>query len=594
MRKEKVSIPVLGIRLVQGKTFGFARLADRGGDAFVSPPLMRGIVEKVPPHAIVEMAEKGWRVVRFLDEPEVRFVWEGEKDEARMIALAPELARQWADRKEVEPSFIWSVQDTGNKEFKSLWSAALGVKESEDGNFLSRWEKEFFTPARTQEVTARLPHLFDAWLVTLPQMAESVAARAYENARKGYAFDDEDASRYLGVPWWQSYVPAEMQVRVEALRQSHLAPYREAQARGREESDLQARERMREQEIGQAVEKHRQAFGVLRGLQLAGIADLVEPEEVLKDWPTAGNYFPEPHWGPQHKGELCASVWFAERRGREVYQLLAEACGTAGVEYQRVWYEAPSWDPNYDNEAHGGDGMKGPGNYVGGGQRSKDFPWFVEAVERIQAADKAASFRADLAVLVAGELRRQMEVLDAEALSRWAWVDEAKIHLPENKAKHARKRIAAWLRECRKHGAQLLREWRQPPSGISDPTLAAKVQTLFVKIKERKLRLAGLREDEARLAAQSAAEEKKLRDIASVRKDWETMLRWRFASGGYRALHPAAQTLLEEMRVRQEELREQARQAEQLRAEKLAQEEQAKKDGFLSKGAWGGLDNLKL
>ncbi|MDO8623946.1 MAG: hypothetical protein Q7R54_01190 [bacterium] len=595
MKKEVLSIPVLGIRLVRDKTFGFARLADRGGDAFVPPPLMRG-VEKTPPHAIVELEEKGRRVARFLDEPEVRFVWEGKRDEARMIALVPELARQWADRKEAELRFIWSVQDTGNKEFQSLWSAAVGAGEADAGKFLSRWEKEFFVPARKREVNTRLPSLFEAWRATLPQKAETVASKAYEYARKGQVFDDEDAGRYLSVPWWNDYTSAEMQVRVEALHQNHLALVREARVCGREESNLRAREQMREREIWQAAEQHRQLAGVYQGLLLAGIADLVEPREVLKGWDRAGNYFPTPD---ATTGELHALRWYRERREAEVRHIFAAACDEAKVEYQKVWYEEASYDPEYYCRHDDSDNLycgSSTGEYVGGGSRSKDFPWFIEAVVRIQAIDKAAGFRADLSALVAGELRLQMETLDTESLSRWAWAAEDKIFLPQNKTKHARKRIAVWLRECRKHGAQMFREWRQPPQGISNSELSAKAQALFVKIKVRELRLVGLREEEAKVAARSASEERKFRDVVSVRKDWETMLRWRSASGGYRGLHPEAQALLEEMRGKQGELREQSRLSEQLRAEEEAREKQAEKEGFLGAkaGVWGALNGLKL
>ncbi len=558
VKKEILSVAVLGIRLVAGKTFGFARLADRAGDAFVSPPLMREVGEITPAHAIVEMAEKGRRVVRFLAEPEVRFVWEVERDEARMVALAPALALQWADRKEVEPTFIWSVSDTGNKEFQSLWSAAVGAGEA--GKFLSRWEKEFFTPAKQREVAVRVGRLFEGWSATLPKLVEELAVKAYENARKGYVFDDEDASRYL-VKWWQSYVPSEMQARVEALRQSCLVPVREARARGQEENKVKFLERKRTEDIWRDAELQRQLAGVRQGLTLAGIADLVDPEEVLKTWSSAGNYFATPD---ATSGELHALRWYRERREIKAIHLMDGACAKVGIETGRSWDEAPTWDPNYDNEAHGGDGMSGPGNYVGGGSRFKRYQWSEEAIGRIQTADKAAGFRADLDALVASELHRHMAVLDAETLggSKLPWATEDKIFLLENKEK---------LRQIQAENARLKEE---------------------AKVEE--LRRRGLQEDEARLAAKSADEERRLLSIASVRTSWQTMLDWVPASRAYRGLHPDAKALLEEMRGMQGELLEQAHLEKQRRADEEARRVKAEKSGFLGKGIWDKLDGLDL
>ena len=72
------------------------------------------------------------------------------------------------------------------------------------------------------------------------------------------------------------------------------------------------------------------------------------------------------------------------------------------------------------------------------------------------------------------------------------------------------------------------------------------------------------------------------------------MLQWVLSSGGYRGLHPDAKALLEGMRGKEEELQRAAREESCRRAAEEAKQKEAEKSSFLSKGAWGALDKLKL
>jgi len=558
VKKTTLTIPVLGIRLVSGKTFGFARLADRGGDAFVTPPLMRQVGEKIPPHAIVEVAEKGRRIVRFLDQPETRLVWEGQVDEKRMVALVPEITKRWFSLKEQGHGII-AVSDYGHEEFSSLWFAACSAGEA--GKILAKLDREFMRPAKHREVEEQLPRLFEKWKAGLEARVTLDREQLVKIAREGHYRGPE--TRHL--PWWYEYATMGMQIRVSAIvaplcaETNRLCEVAKAERKADEEGRQRGEKLCREAEYSQS--RH----GVWQGLVLAGLDGLISPDEPLKDWPSAGAHFPLPHYSRTDK--LCAWVWYAERRQVEATGLLTEAAQSAGIEYQKTWYEAPSWDPNYYSRNDDSDNIycgSSCGEYVGGGIRSAPLLWFTEALQRISAADEAANLRADLPSLVVAELKRQMEILDSETLSETnlPWAEESKLHLPESKEK---------IRAIRSEEARIKKDAR---------------------VEE--LRQRGLREEDARLAAQNAEEEKRLLDLAKVRQDWARMLNWLPGSGGYRGLHPEAQALLEEMRKKESELREAAWKLEQKRAEEQARKKQAEKESFLGKGAWDALNGLKL
>ena len=162
-----------------------------------------------------------------------------------------------------------------------------------------------------------------------------------------------------------------------------------------------------------------------------------------------------------------------------------------------------------------------------------------------------------------------------------------------------RQAIAKWLRYCRKEGIRHYREWRNPPA-VKNPKLAEFVSKIFVELKEKQLCIDGLKAEEARKAAEHAEQEKRIVDLAKVRKDWREMLKLRRRSTS--DLHEDAQALLEKIRTAQDKAnyiafprKEAIRyEQEQRRAREEAQRQKTEKDKFLNKTTWGALDSLNL
>ena len=345
------------------------------------------------------------------------------------------------------------------------------------------------------------------------------------------------------------------------------------------------------------AEHARQVAGILKGCELAGIAGLVDPEEVLKSWPTAGDHFPQ--FG--YHGEFEALRWLRQNREKKITAIHDASAEKLGVKATESWYEEATWDPNYDNEAHGGDGMKGPGNYVGGGLKTKRFGWSQEMIRRLCEVDQAQGFTLDVQPLAEAEMLQYLNSCDAKEMAS-AWAREERIILPENKLKFARIQLARWIRSVRREGAREWRGWKQPPTTLVGE-VAEKSETVLAKLKEYQLRKEGLKAEEARKAAENAEEERKLLSLADVRKNWREMTSWR--SRSLRNLHPEAQALLEKIRTAQSQAENLKRQRgysaeaeERLHsqeAERIATEEKREQDArFLTGNAWSALDQLKL
>lgn len=338
----------------------------------------------------------------------------------------------------------------------------------------------------------------------------------------------------------------------------------------------------------------RQLAGVREGLELAGIADLVDPEEVLKGWPNAGDLFSRVSQQYRESEPMIESLrWFRTRRKKLIEVTLDELSESKfGVTSLKTWYEAPTYDRYADS---GGDGMKGPGAYVGGGVKSKREKWATEIVEKVVSADNAAVNRLDLLSLIEEELLTYFKTEDEKILNS-PWVKEKDIVLPESKVCYARKCLANWIREWRVEGPKTLwGEWRKPPQ-VGDPSMVQKAEEIFIRLKASALRKEGVERELAQKAAENAVEEKRLLDIATVRKDWRQMLTWNHRS--LQGLHKEAIVLLEKIRVAQQRADNLAgprlwEREKSLQKESLARVEQ-EKARFITGNTWGALDSLNL
>ncbi len=561
MKKVTLSVPVYGIRLVSGKTFGFARLADRGGDAFIPPPLMWEVEGKVPPHAIVEMAEKGQRVVRFLDKPEIELVWEGKPDEKRMIALAPEIARRWVDFREAHPGDICAVSDYSHEEFSSLWSAACAAGEAEKGKFLAELEV-VLGDAKRAEITSWFERLFAEWQKTLAVNIQSNREKLLKEATRGYDYRPEGGVTHT--PWWLTYTSADQQAKV--LDISGPLSYEtnrlvtEALAAKKAADDEAHRVEM-VRRVGIAGEILTKA-----GNKTAGVT----AEEIAEGWQCGDNKLAGT-FERLRKERLGAALkeWAASRTLK---------CGEM-VTSQGAWY---------DHEDIGC-GMMG-GDYWDVTKWVWE-PWAKRALEiadndlsAIPAACEQARVEEDRAALAS----------DISAIRKWQRERWHSWHVPTPKTEEGKE----FLRRVEAMRAR-----------------AAK------RRKEAELILAGLRAEEARRAAESEAEEKRFRDIAIIRRNWRTIdtVSWRARSarnGGRSGYHPDALALLEKIQGAQrraEELarprkmageqarwKEKTRRAEEQTRERehqsaeAARRKAAERDSFLSGGAWDKLDGIKL
>lgn len=334
-----------------------------------------------------------------------------------------------------------------------------------------------------------------------------------------------------------------------------------------------------------------QLAGVVEGLKRDSLEHVVSPHAVLKGWPTAGDYF------RQITGGFHTPIrWVRDYRQKMVEEVLDTEAEKYSVETIETWYEAPSWDPNYDDELYGGDGMKGLGGYVGGGKKSERHGWAKDMVARICAADEEDAFKSDLQTLSALELRSRLEKLDADTLARKGHcVSEGDFFLPENKIRCARKCIADWVRDFRKNPNAYINGWSSTPN-VENLELAEKVTILSGKIKGRLL-----------AKQQVLIEKTRLEDVAKVRKNWRDMLTWGHRSLSRSGLHQDALNLLEKIRVAQNragdlagprrwemerrsyELLEQTRREAEEEAI-LKKEEESEQ--FLSQGAWSALDKF--
>lgn len=498
MRVETLSVRVLSIRLVMGKTFGFARIADRGGEAFISPPLMREVEGNAPLHAIVEMAEKGRRVVRFLDKPEVRYIWEESDDKARLVALIPELVCIKADFQESHAGEPCWVSDYNHIELSQLWNAGVQAGQSE---LLSRWEKEFFMPAYGEEIIRRSPRLFAEWEKSLPAMAEKKMASVQHSVKTGYSVSVEDIEEALR-PWWEEYAPAEMRAKIEVLRQEHLTPIRTF-ILGVVEEKRVARERWMAGRLAEAT----------KALSEVGVDDLT-PAEV------------ERHQGGRGIRMAEAVQELRQLRVESAVKKWAEARGlTAGCNIT----QQGGWVSHEDS----GVGMHG-GDYSEWQEWVWE-PWARRAltlagldvcsVVSACEAGRADQFARDavraeiLAAEKRGEVRRwRLTSFDFEG-SRCglnACWGKREVLLDEARGNEA------FDGDRWEVSDRLMAEWPSVAKTLRRVSEARAKASELRKVRE--LRERGLREEEARQAAKSAEEERRLISIVSVRKGWRTML----------------------------------------------------------------------
>lgn len=346
---------------------------------------------------------------------------------------------------------------------------------------------------------------------------------------------------------------------------------------------------------------------ICKGLLLAGITDLVDPYEPFADVYASGFHFLDMD-RDSSTGEpiLSALKWFRQKRKAEIENLLDSRAAELSVETAKRWIEPAYWDSSYDNEANGGDGLKGWGNFVGGGPRSQRYSWAIDIVEKVVAADNVASNRLDISAMTEYEFLEYLKAQDANELCRGDWAREENLKLPQSRTLFTRGRIAAWIRSWRKEGPRTWREWRKPPE-INDIDLAKKAETIFISLKERTLRKEGVKKELARKAAENAVEEKKILDLAKVRKNWREMLS--LSQRSLRGLNPEAFKLLEKIRVAQQRAdmlagprRWEREQIERDKAAEKAREqdeqrlakERMESARFMTGSAWNALDGLKL
>ncbi len=342
-----------------------------------------------------------------------------------------------------------------------------------------------------------------------------------------------------------------------------------------------------------------QLAGVRKGLEFAGIADLVNPEEVLKSWPTAGDSFACINQEYDEKEPmLVAKRWFRDKRRAEIERILDEQAGALGVETVRRWVTEMRWDPNYDDELYGGDGMKGLGGYVGGGERSERHKWSSQIIQRVFEADNAAGNRLDLAPAIEAELLAYLKAEDDAEIAKGGFAREANLKLPESRIRFARKRIGEWASSWMSNGGKdVWQRWITPPQ-VADEAVAKKADQLFIALKARALRKEGVEKEAARLAAENPAEEYRVRSIARVHRDWKELSR-QSPRRVSRDLHPDAMALLEEMRahrnVADHQHSQEIGQADGAdEACQAAQEIEEARDRFLTGDAWRALDGLSL
>lgn len=346
-------------------------------------------------------------------------------------------------------------------------------------------------------------------------------------------------------------------------------------------------------------ERQRQLEGVRRGLELVGIADLVDPAEVLKDCKNAGNSFPVLSQSYGEESPMIGALrWWRARRKALVEKILDDKAATFGVETVRRWVERSTWDSSYYARNDDSDNLycgSGVGEYVGGGERTERHRWVSEIAQRVAEADNASGNRMDINPAVEEELLRHLRTEDNSELGRGDWAKEEKLFLPESRLRLARKRIADWIRLWRKEGPKNWGEWRKPPE-VKDPPLAQKIEDLFLNLKERALVKQGVEKELARQAAIDSAEERRILDLAKVRKNWREMLLC--TPRQLRSLHEEALGLMQRIRAAQnraEGLAGPRKWEMRHQAEAEATARKAKEDArFMTGGAWSTLNDLKL
>lgn len=586
MKQETLSVPVLEIRPVTGKTFGFARLADGGRDAFVSPPLMWEVQEKTPPHAIVEMAEKGRRVVRFLEKPETKFVWEGKPDEERMVALIPEIARRWLDFKERISSEICSVSDYGHTEFSRLWSAACAAGEA--GKFLGQLDG-FLATAKKAAVSAKFHQLFAEWKSALGcqvNLERGMLSVSVHTSKNNPLADQDD----LHTPWWLEYVTSEERSKVLAV----ATPIGEETRRL--VGQLMA-ERKAAEDARPSRENARETAFWRMVIVRTGISGLELEPRADKDWlsPLVAKLGDQKHrfTGDKYDQVRNFADWL-KRLGqrRAALRILGKTPHAQYLPYTEEEIEAII--AKEDEEA-----------------KWRDL--FARATEARLVQMYGSQIGNDGYCVIAGS-----EVSSSFFKPHTAWDNCSSNKVEELRAYGLYNSVLSWERietptcpfaelDRLVHVADMDAVKQDPHrhNPITEPAkeerarLVAEENRLKEEVAAEKLRQLKLREEESRLVAQNAAKEWRNSDISLVQKDWENMLLWSKGSRKYQGLHLDAQKLLEEFREKSERLQEVQKPTERpptKRVPTVAEQKQRKpeKSDFLSKGTWDALDGLKL
>lgn len=327
-----------------------------------------------------------------------------------------------------------------------------------------------------------------------------------------------------------------------------------------------------------------QLAGVVKGLESAGISDLVDPQDVLAKWPTAGE---RDYFGGQHGAEQ-ALKWLGQKRENLADSILSARVKDVGINAYNVTTGGGFVDKNKVDENNGW------GTWVDEYTHYSWKPWAQEILSQVLATDKAAGFRLDLSTLVESAFNNHLKVEDERTLSRGCYREDS-LYLGENKIRCVRKRIADWVRDFRKNPNSYINGWGSAPN-VENLELAEKVTILSEKIKCRLL-----------AKQQALVEKKRLEDVTNVRKNWRDMLTWSHRSLSRSGLHQDALNLLEKIRVAQNragdlagprrwemerrsyELLEQARREAEEEAIRKKEEES---EQFLSQGAWSALDKF--
>lgn len=570
MKVAKYSVRIRGLKVVPGRPFGFVELVGGGSDAFIRPSLMWECERRLPSYAVIINTDKGRRVERFSEKPYNEFIWEGKPDEDRVNTLAPEIARLWADLREKDPEMFGDVsaQECGNTEFNALWSCGTSARD-----FFSSWQKGFLLNAKKREIRSRFKRLFAEWkqhASGLEMCAKAQRQKLLEGAQRG---QDGRPNKVdcLHLPWWYKYLEAGSRAQVLAITKpwsdetnrlvvGTLAAT-EAAIEAAKKADWNQQEEVWRQIIAKSgLDVQMKRVSGCLGLTYRGSTHCVNyfnREFLFSEWLRSLGERRAALLTLGHTSEEAEAMMIAEDDKARANTLFAQAkaaglvneygsvisghghCTIDGVTVTRSHFDCRTDSDNLSRE-----------------EREKYEAWGIS--NEVTGWD-----RREIVSASAVELEHLIMSADLKAVKadhhRYEPITEA------GKAEKAK--------------------------------LVVENQERLAEAKAEELRQCGIREEEVRIAAQNAEEERRLRNIALVRKNWRTMLSWTPHSGSYRGLHAEAKVMLERIRCAHTTAQKlfHLNGGEVRLAEEAARKKQTEKDKFLGQAnVWDALNGLKL